>query len=63
METLKKFSEMSLSDKYASFISETDDDSHIDRVPTEEECRIAREKDVNAPVEDFSHFYTPKSAQ
>ena len=52
---------MSTPENYASFINETDDDSHLDRVPTEEECRIAREKDANAPVEDFSRFYAHKA--
>ena len=57
MTASKNFSEMTPSEKYNEFKNEVDDDSHIDRMPTEEECRIAREEDAKLPVEDFSFFF------
>jgi len=53
---MKNFSEMAASEKYNEFKNESDNDSHIDRMPTAEECRIAREEDAKQPKEDFSFF-------
>jgi len=48
---------MTASEKYNEFKNEVDNDSHIDRMPTAEECRIAREEDAKQPKQDFSFFY------
>jgi len=60
MKTSKNFNEMTPSEKYNNFLNEVDNDSHIDRMPTEEECRIAREEDAKLPVQDFSFFFKTK---
>lgn len=44
-------------EKYNEFKNEADNDSHIDKMPTEEECKIAREEDAKTTVENFSFFF------
>lgn len=60
MKNLKNFTEMTPAEKYNYFINEIDNDSHIDKMPTEKEVIDAREKDAKLPKKDFSFFFNAK---
>ena len=57
MKSKKNWNEMTPFEKYNEFKNSVDDDSDIDTIKNEEECRIAREEDAALPIEDFSHFF------